>query len=252
MDETLGTLTSDESDTLDKLMEYSQVKASNVETCTHKWTSTQSKPSEEITTQQNETFKKNTSILDLTSTPAISNVADNMSLSQNIIQLELDFSDSDTILATDAVSMSQIDTTGVWDKDADIIISQDQAPDHSSDSTAVKEKDTTETVGGIGEIMKSNQTMDLTVVKERDIIESVIDTVETVLMKDTTGNSDKTMKQDHAHSKNQDATVLKGQEEINKIKKVKVLLHRLSKEEIDEATEIKNSEIISKLPCPSS
>ena len=52
-------------------MEYSQVKTSNVETCTHKWTSTQSKPSEEITKQHNETFEKDTSIFDLTSTPTI-------------------------------------------------------------------------------------------------------------------------------------------------------------------------------------
>ena len=104
-----------------------------------------------------------------------------MSLFQNIIQLELDFRDSDTILATNKMSMSQIDTTGVWDKDADITVSQDQAPDHNMDSIVLKEIGTTETVGGTGEIMKSNQTMDLTAAKERDTIESVSDTGGTVV-----------------------------------------------------------------------
>lgn len=166
----------------------------------------------------------------------MNDMADDIEQASNILQLESDVSDSDTILVTDELIMSQLDTAGVCDTETDKTRKQDQAPDQTLDTTAVE--------------------------KGKDIIEIVID-IDTIPVTeemsrsqlDTTSVSDKetdkTRKQDYALEQNLDTTALEIWKDTIEIKKVTVLLHKLSKEEIDEATKAKNTVIITKPPCPS-
>ena len=96
----IGTLTSDENDTLDKLLELSHFSPPNAETSKVK-ACTQSKPTENFETQSEATDE--TSI----SKAIPCDEAADILAPQNIVPLEPDFSDSDIIVEMDDKSLSQ-------------------------------------------------------------------------------------------------------------------------------------------------